>query len=66
METNLRLDKVALQKGIIEMDVFMDRHFNELYEHYCNNGEMPYGVAKARTGDPNQWIAERIETELGI
>lgn len=30
-----------------------------LYEHFI--GDMPYGVAKARTGDPDQWIAEHVE-----
>ena len=33
---------------------------NELYEEYVNSGVMPYGVAKARTGDPMNWILERI------
>lgn len=29
-----------------------------LYEHYMN--DMPYGVAKARTGDPDNWLADHI------
>lgn len=33
--------------------------FEELYEYYVDI--MPYGTAKARTGDPCQWIAERLE-----
>ena len=33
---------------------------SELYTEYLESGEMPYGVAKARTGDPYQWIIERI------
>mgnify|MGYP003418425160 CR=1 FL=1 len=40
--------------------------YNELYDHYLNAGEMPYGVAKARTGDPVQWVAEQAERDLGI
>ena len=26
--------------------------------------EMPYGVAKARTGDPDQWIADRMQGDI--
>ena len=39
--------------------------YEELFDHYCNNGEMPYGVAKARDGDPVQWIANQLERDLG-
>lgn len=35
--------------------------YEELYEYYLNSGQMPYGVAKARTGDPDQWILEQLE-----
>jgi hypothetical protein len=27
---------------------------------------MPYGVAKARSGDPYEWIAQQLQKELGI
>ena len=36
--------------------------YEALYEHWLS--EMPYGTAKARTGDPGVWIAERLEQEL--
>ena len=32
-----------------------------LYKYYCESGQMPYGTMKARTGDPDQWIANRLE-----
>lgn len=38
--------------------------YDRLFDHYTSNGEMPYGVAKARTGDPDQWIAERLTQEF--
>lgn len=41
-----------------------DKLFEALYEYYLNSGDMPYGVAKARTGDPYTWIAERLESDL--
>lgn len=39
--------------------------FDELYEFFVNSGEMPYGTAKARDGDPDQWISEVIFKEYG-
>ena len=31
----------------------------KLFEHYMF--EMPYGVAKARTGDPDLWILDKLK-----
>jgi hypothetical protein len=36
----------------------------KLYEHFCNNGEMPYGTAKARTGDPTEFIYSHMHEVL--
>ena len=38
--------------------------FDALYDYYFD--DMPYGVKKARTGDPHEWISERLADELGI
>ena len=38
--------------------------FEELYEYYLLSGEMPVGVAKARTGDPQSWMYDRLEELL--
>jgi len=37
--------------------------FNDLYEKLFDYfmSEMPYGTAKARTGDPDQWIVNRLQ-----
>jgi hypothetical protein len=36
--------------------------FEKLYEYFAFEiCEMPYGVAKARTGDPDTWILEYLE-----
>jgi hypothetical protein len=35
-----------------------ERLYESLFSYYCSTGEMPYGVAKARTGDPYDWIEE--------
>ena len=34
--------------------------YTKLYEYFCSTGEMPYGVAKARTGDPDVWILDYL------
>lgn len=39
----------------------LDALYTDLYEHFLSSGEMPYGVAKARTGDPYAWITDRLE-----
>jgi hypothetical protein len=41
------------------------RLYRELLSYYMSNGEMPYEVAKAREGDPEEWIMDRL-SELGL
>ena len=41
-----------------------DALYSALYDHYRD--EMPYGIAKARTGDPYEWIMNKLEDELGV
>jgi len=36
--------------------------YRELISYYMSNGEMPYEVAKAREGDPEQWIMDRLDS----
>jgi len=53
----------ALNKDIEDLD---DPKLQEdLFGYFCNSGEMPYGTMKARDGDPDEWIADRLyELEL--
>ena len=39
--------------------------YDELFNYFANSGEMPYGVMKARTGMPDEWIADRLD-DLGL
>ena len=39
--------------------------YEDLYDYYANSGEMPYGIMKAREGDPDVWIVDRI-FEMGL
>lgn len=37
--------------------------FDKLFDYFAFEAcEMPYGTAKARTGDPVDWILERLES----
>lgn len=47
-----------------DIDIFDSGYFDKLFHYYAT--EMPYDVAKARTGDPDQWILDRLEEELGV
>lgn len=42
-----------------------DDLFHALFDYYFLHGEMPYGVAKARTGDPFEWITQQLDAHLG-
>ncbi|WP_396189436.1 hypothetical protein, partial [Flavobacterium sp.] len=33
--------------------------YDALYDYYVDMAEMPYGVQKARTGDPYDWVTQR-------
>ena len=39
--------------------------YEDLYDYFANSGEMPYGVMKARTGMPDEWIIDRL-IDLGF
>jgi hypothetical protein len=43
-----------------------DDLYHALFDYYSDNGEMPYGTMKARTGDPYNWISDRLADELGV
>lgn len=43
-----------------------DDLYDALYDYYANAGEMPYGTMKARTGDPYEWVTQRLHQELGL
>ena len=44
------------------LDFYDTSAYQKLYEYYAFEVvEMPYGVAKARTGDPDTWILDTLE-----
>lgn len=40
--------------------------YDALFDYYTSKGDMPYGVARARTGDPYQWIANELTQHLQL
>ncbi|CAB4129078.1 hypothetical protein UFOVP112_176 [uncultured Caudovirales phage] len=47
------------QGGDLDEDLY-----HALFDYYNDAGEMPYGVAKARDGDPMEWVAQNLESHL--
>ena len=55
----------ALGMDIDQLVEYGEPLYEDLYGYYMDSGEMPYGTMKARDGDPDVWIADRIE-EIGL
>ena len=57
--------KILDANGITDIDdvEYGSECFDELMDYYAD--EMPYGVQKARTGMPDEWIFEKL-CDLGI
>ncbi len=53
-------------KKFLNGDMLDEDLYNALYDYYVDNGEMPYGVAKAREGDPYQWVSDHFADALAL
>jgi hypothetical protein len=49
-------------RDFIDRGDLSDHLFDALYDYY--HDDMPYGVAKARSGDPYEWISDRLHRDL--
>ena len=47
-------------KCSVELFGFSDELFDFLYSYYSSQGEMPYGIMKARDGCPYDWVADKV------
>jgi hypothetical protein len=68
MDTEYKEVKAILDKhGITKADDIElgTPAYEELFGYYMDSGEMPYGVMKARTGMPDEWIVNRLD-DLGL
>lgn len=50
----------ARRNPATDWDEVVDMMYDTLFDIFLNAGEMPYGTAKARDGDPVQWMAHRL------
>ena len=58
--------KHEVKQFMANPDMDMDDDLYEaLFDYYLDSGEIPYGVAKARTGDPHQWVYNRFQADMG-
>ena len=57
--------KILRSNDITDLDdiEYGSQCFDELMDHFAD--EMPYGVMKARTGMPDEWIIDRL-IDLGV
>ena len=57
--------KILADNGITDIEEieYGSECFDELMDYYAD--EMPYGVMKARTGMPDEWIYDKL-CELGF
>jgi len=47
-------------------EFYGSKPFEKLFEYFAfETGDMPYGVAKARTDTPDNWILEFLENNQG-
>lgn len=61
------LDRFKFEVNQFEQGGELDSDLYEaLFDYYSNKGEMPYGIAKARTGDPFSWVSEKLNQHLGL
>ena len=51
-------------KTFLNTGEMSDKLYDALYDYYLDRGEMPYGIAKAREGDPYTWVAARFEADI--
>lgn len=52
-------------KNFMNSGHMADALYDALFDYYLDTGEMPYGIAKGREGDPYQWVEERFYADMG-
>jgi hypothetical protein len=51
--------KTFEQGGELDNDLY-----EALFDYYSDQGEIPYGIAKGRDGDPYEWVAQNLQSHL--
>ena len=63
---NLTPEEKVILRRVIDGGDELYRHrelYSKLFDYFVD--KMPYGTAKGRTGDPDQWIEDRIRGDIG-
>ena len=53
-----------LVSKFISVGELAEQLYEDLFNYYCDNNKIPYGVAKARTGDPFLWVSNQLNQEI--
>ena len=66
VDAGLTPEEINFTQSCVEwgdsLNFYDSTSFDKLFEYFTfGTAEMPYGVAKARTGDPDVWILEHLE-----
>lgn len=62
------LTDIDTLKDIAEdrVDMFDIGLYEKLFYYYLNTGDMPYGIAKCRDGDPCEWIISKLKEDISF
>ena len=65
-EAGLTASEIKAMQAYIEEEVefYGTSAYEKLYGYFLDTGEMPYLVAKARTGDPDFWILDYLSARV--
>jgi hypothetical protein len=56
----------AVKSGRIDIGSSkVEKFYSALFDFYADSGDMPLGTQKARTGDPHEWIHDRLGLDEG-
>ena len=64
-DAGLGVTEVALVESYLDDDdgKFIEtKAYEKLSDYFCSSGEMPYLVAKGRTGEPDCWILDYLQS----
>lgn len=51
-------------KNFVNGDDLDSDLYEALFDYYSDAGEIPYGIAKGRTGDPFEWVTQRFDRDV--
>ena len=60
-------DWAAVKSGKVDIgSAKVEKFYSALFDFYADSGEMPLGTQKARTGDPYEWIHDRLGLDESV